>query len=147
MNTLNKKYTSTFFVNPSDYEIFVKRWKAYVNSDEGIYLTSGDFLAYMVLRGKNYKKAFYPGRKMEYYNMPEGFYRAKYTETNHINIIGKDLLQKDWNDKVNKLLPKLTDNTYELDSYNDIEADKLLASVVVKENQTTVKQFMSLGGK
>ena len=147
MNTLSKKYTSQFFVNPEAYNLFVIKWKAYVNSESGKNLTASDHLFYLMLRGKNYKKAFYPGRKMQDYDFPEGLHRAKYQVT-HLEEIAGNLLQKDWRAKCWKILPSSSKHDgYTTDAYIDVEVEKLVASAVIKENKTVVKQFRSLSGK
>jgi hypothetical protein len=142
MKTLNRKYTSLFFVNPEDYKIFVQKWKEYVNSPEGKTLTSADFLYSSILRGKNYKKAFYPGRAMQDYSYPEGLYKARYSFGHSINTIGQGLLQKDWLNKIKNIIPSYCDeNTYDSDAYIDESVKKLLVQVEQKglyEKQQTM---------
>lgn len=147
MNTLNKKYTSSFFVNPSDYQTFVERWKEYVNSPDGKNLTSTDFLYYLILRGKDYKKAFYPGRIMQEYNYPEGLYKARYYGKTSIDSLGKGLLQKDWLNKIKNIIPSCYDeNTYDADSYNDELVEKLLVQTQSVEQKGLYEKQQTMAG-
>jgi len=147
MKTLNRKYTSSFFVNPEDYNTFIKRWKEYVNSPEGKNLTSADFLYTSILRGKNYKKAFYPGRMMQDYNYPEGLYKARYSCGHRINTIGKGLLQKDWLNKIKNIIPSCYDeNTYDADSYNDELVEKLLVQTQSVEQKGLYEKQQTMAG-
>jgi len=120
MNTLSKQFTRSFFKNDNGYEELVKKWKEYVNS-ETCELNSSDYLFYAVVRGKNYKKAFFPGRKMEHYNCPEGFYIARYCGYKaKFGDLFADILSDDWYMKITKIMPSVyKNNLYEVESYDN----------------------------
>jgi hypothetical protein len=134
MKTLNKNITSTFFNNPSDYAILIKRWSDIVNSPHGKFLTSRDHLYYLVLRGKNWHKAFLPGRKMQDYNCPQGYWNARcgYYYGNVFKEHFQDILVKGWEAKIKSILP----NHYKFDysePYSDDAAEKLVVQKIIDE--------------
>lgn len=129
MKTLNKKYTSQFFNDESGYQKLVERWSQLVNSEEGKSLTSADFLLYLMLRGKDYTKAFLPGRKMQDYNWPEGLWVARtyyFYSVEKFKKLFDDILIAGWDSKLRKLMPSMGSNIYEVDPYIDEEVEKLL---------------------
>ena len=130
MNTLNKTITSKFFVNPSDYNTLVKRWSELVNSPEGKTLQSCHFLWYLVLRGKNYKKSFFPGRMMQHHTTPQGLYNAKNGRYNQkyvdfFTTYFGDILVLDWQNKIKTILPNLYDQIESDDCYNNAKVESL----------------------
>jgi hypothetical protein len=61
MNTLNKTITSSFFCHENGYDLLISVWSKAVNDPEvKKTLTSSHHLAYAVLRGKDFRKAFTP---------------------------------------------------------------------------------------
>jgi len=127
MYTLNKKYTSLFFKDPSNYNILIERWSKLSKSD--LHITSTDFLLYAVVRGKNYRKAFFPGRKMQHYSMPEGLWQPLifiWKKDLIFNKLFDDLLVKDWQKIIRQILPNSSDDHYSLDPYLDLALDNLL---------------------
>lgn len=63
MNTLSKKYTSKFFKSQEEYDNLKKYWSTLVNSEEKDNLTATHHLVYLVLMGKDWRKAFIPSSK------------------------------------------------------------------------------------
>ena len=119
MNTLPKSITSSFFKDSNGYNELISRWSKFVNSSDVI--TSGEFLFYLILRGKNYKKAFLPGRKMEHYKIPEGLYIAflygEHSAKATFNRLFSDILADDWMDQIRKVTPRLNFDFYSNDCY------------------------------
>lgn len=65
MQTLNKQITSEFFLDPSTgWTNLKKRWAELVN-DPNFHLTSGDHLAYLILRGRDWRKGFTQPKKLD----------------------------------------------------------------------------------
>ncbi len=58
MNTLSRQLTASFFPSTSDFYIFRKHWSNLVNSDRKYELKAVHHLAYLVLCGKDWRKAF-----------------------------------------------------------------------------------------
>lgn len=72
MNTLNYKYTNLFFANDNGYNEMIQIWKSLVNDpEERALLTAKDYFVYLVLRGKDYRKGFYPGRHSLMRELPD----------------------------------------------------------------------------
>jgi hypothetical protein len=128
MKTLSKKITSTFFKNSSDYSKLVNKWSQLIN-ESNFKPTGSDFLIYLILRGKNWHKAFLPGKEMRDYKCPQGYWNA----TNNLNFSMQkfntyfgDLLDSDWK-KITNILPKsYSKNIYECDPYDDNFVEKML---------------------
>jgi len=126
MNTLSKAITATFFVNESGYQEIERIWKE--NLRNGGKPTAGQHLAYMILRGKNWRKAFTPitnTKKLANGAMPYnwGLYKAWY---NLSFALFTPLLVEDIHKRVKQLIPEDAHLT-EGEAYKD-EA-KELASV------------------
>ncbi len=60
MNTLSKQYTVNFFASESDYLALRKHWSVLVNSDRKHELQAVHHLLYLVMTGKDWRKAFTP---------------------------------------------------------------------------------------
>lgn len=132
MKTLNKDITSTFFNKPSDYHEMIKRWSDLVNSQKGKNLTAKDHLYYLVLKGKNWHKAFLPGRKMQDYDCPQGYFNARWCRRSIFDEILKDILIKDWEKKIQLVLPSYYKFDYS-EPYINEEVEKMINSMV-KDN-------------
>ena len=137
MNTLSKNITEKFFVDPSNYKLFINRWKSLVKSEHGKNLAAVHFYWFLVITGKNYKKAFYPGRPMEYYGLPQGLYNAihdyKYLENRKLfNDVFGEFLVPNWEILTNTVTQNLKsfgkEYSYffeERDAYCDEEIQKV----------------------
>ncbi len=63
MNTLSRAITARFFPNVESYEALRRQWSAVVQSERSERkheLTAAHHLLYLVLRGKDWRKAFTP---------------------------------------------------------------------------------------
>jgi hypothetical protein len=58
MNTLSKYYTANFFASQDEFVALRKHWSALVNSDRKHELKAVHHLLYLVLTGKDWRKAF-----------------------------------------------------------------------------------------
>lgn len=142
MNTLNKKYTTTFFKDPSNYDKMVLRWKLLVNSPEGKTLQANEHWYYLVLRGKNYKKAFYPGKYLGETKLPYGLHCAKYCQWSfRFKDLFGDLLVSDWESKIRKITDSVNE---ENDAYNDDNVNLLL--VTETENKSIITRIKTAIG-
>ena len=132
MNILSKQLTRSFFKNDDGYKNLEARWKSYVNSPE-CSLKSSDYLFYSIVRGKDYKKAFFPGRKMEHYDCPEGLYIAlAYGFRSKFKELFSDILVEDWHSKATKIIPSVYRcDLYNADSYDNEMVHKLLNQEVI----------------
>jgi len=132
MKTLNKNITSTFFNKPSDYHEMIKRWSDLVNGQKGKNLTAKDHLYYLVLKGKNWHKAFLHWRKMQDYYCPQGYYNAIYSRSPIFDEVFRDILAKDWEKKIHLILPTFYKVDYS-EPYINEEVEKMINSMV-KDN-------------
>ncbi len=60
MNTLPRAITAQFFPNSESYNAFRKHWSALINSEHKHELSAAHHLLYLVLIGKDWRKAFTP---------------------------------------------------------------------------------------
>lgn len=58
MNTLPRAITARFFPNPDSYNALRKHWSCLINSEQKHKLTAVHHLLYLVLLGKDWRKAF-----------------------------------------------------------------------------------------
>ena len=58
MNTLSRQYTSKFFSSAADYVAFRAQWSKLINSEHKQELKAVHHLIYLVLCGKDWRKAF-----------------------------------------------------------------------------------------
>jgi hypothetical protein len=58
MNTLSRQMTARFFTSPSDFDAFRRHWSQLVNSERKHQLKAVHHLAYFVLCGRDWRKAF-----------------------------------------------------------------------------------------
>ena len=58
MNTLSKQHTSKFFATGSDYLTFRQHWAGLVNSERKHQLKAPHHLLFLILSGKDWRKAF-----------------------------------------------------------------------------------------
>ena len=69
MKTLNKTMTARFFRNSEDYECLITLWSGWMRDSEmRRQLTAAHHLLYLILRGRDWHKAFTPitnARKLE----------------------------------------------------------------------------------
>jgi hypothetical protein len=110
----------------------IKRWSDLVNGQKGKNLTAKDHLYYLVLKGKNWHKAFLPGRKMQDYDCPQGYYNAIYSRSPIFDEVFRDILAKDWEKKIHLILPTFYKVDYS-EPYMNEEVEKMINSMV-KDN-------------
>jgi hypothetical protein len=145
MKTLNKKHTSQLFTTPDGYALLKARWSKLVNDPDAKPLSGADHLWYLILRGKNYQKAFFPGKKMEHYNVPQGLYDAlmSYSFQKRLqfdNVFG-DILVEDWRGLISQIIPSCyTQNHYESEPYITEQVEALFGKA---EPQTTANSTIN----
>ena len=134
MKTLNKKHTTQFFTTPDGYDTLKKRWSALAN-DPTVKLSASDHLWYLILRGKNYHKAFLPGHKMEYYNIPQGLWDA----------INGNILVNNWRVILKQIIPScFTANHYESEPYITDKVEELFGKAEPKISKSSVSNIMEI---
>ena len=143
MKTLNKKHTSQLFTTPDGYDTLKKRWSNLVNDPNAKPLSGADYLWYLILRGKDYHKAFFPGKKMEHYNIPQGLYDAlmsySFQKRLQFDSIFGDILVEDWRALISQIIPSCyTGNHYESEPYITEQVELLFGKAEPKttENST-----------
>lgn len=60
MNTLSRAITARFFPNSDSYNALRRYWSSLINSEHKHELTAAHHLLYLVLTGKDWRKAFTP---------------------------------------------------------------------------------------
>lgn len=148
MKTLNKKHTTQFFTTPDGYDTLKKRWSALAN-DPTVKLSASDHLWYLILRGKNYHKAFLPGHKMEYYNIPQGLWDAINGNIyNNLQLFDNkfgDILVNNWRVILKQIIPScFTANHYESEPYITDKVEELFGKAEPKISKSSVSNIMEI---
>lgn len=106
MNTLPRKYVSCFFASRDDFLSFRRQWSRLVNSDHKHQLTAAHHLLYLILTGRDWRKAFtFPSQSNKLNNgyTPELYsaldvlgsrYRQQFLLSPFDGLVTPDMLEK-----------------------------------------------------